>query len=309
MQRIAEEQYTSALEAIRNQGHLYPEISKILDVLQISLAAHLGDIPRALQVMEEALSVGRYFPASVFSADAEPPGYRPLFGDPRFERLRKLHQERYRQEVDKAAPVLNCIQPIAWANNPPLLIAFHGNASNIELEADHYRRASHCGWIVIQPQSAQSWTSWGYVWGDMDVTERQVHSYWDIIQKQNSFDHTRIVTSGISKGGEVALWSAMTSVIPACGFILVAPGGSLVNNPDSLHSLIRRRKNAGLRGYLIVGDQDLRGYEGTKGLWSVLREEGIACELEICHGLGHDFPDDFEQRLARALKFVTEIQI
>src|ERR1044071_6701863 len=101
MQRIAQEQYTSALEAIRNRGRFYPEISKILDVLQISLAAHLGDISQALQVMEEALSVGRYFPASIFSADAEPPGYAPLFGDPRFERLKKLHQERYCQEIDK----------------------------------------------------------------------------------------------------------------------------------------------------------------------------------------------------------------
>jgi hypothetical protein len=305
MQLIAEEQYTVALEAIRSQRHLYPEISKVLSALHISLAAHLGDIPKALHVMEEAFAVGIYFPAAVFNEESGPPGYRTLFGNPTFERLKLLHEEHYREEIDKAAPVLNYIQPVSRSNNPPLLIAFHGNASNIATEVDRYRDPSRFGWLVVQPQSTQSWTAWGYVWGDMDVTERQVRSYWDIIQGQNAFDHTRVVMAGISKGGEVAIWSAMTGTIPACGFVAVAPGGPFINNPDSLRALIAPRKGSGLRGYLIVGDQDRWGYEGTKLLNSILRAEGFECELEICPGVDHRFPDDFEERLARALKFVT----
>jgi predicted esterase len=114
------------------------------------------------------------------------------------------------------------------------------------------------------------------------------------------------VTAGISKGGEVAIWSAMTGIIPACGFIAVAPGGPFINNLDHLRSLITPKKGSGLRGYLIVGDQDRWGYEGTKQLASVLKATGFECELEICPGLGHEFPDDFEQKLEWALKFITE---
>ncbi|HEX9389342.1 MAG TPA: hypothetical protein VF918_23655 [Anaerolineales bacterium] len=125
VQRIAEEQYGSALEAITSQAHLYPEISKVLSALHISLAAHLGDTPQALHVMEKALAAGIYLPAAVFSEEADPPGYATLFGNPSFEHLKKLHQEAYRGAIDKAAPVLNRIHPITRDNTPPLLIAFH----------------------------------------------------------------------------------------------------------------------------------------------------------------------------------------
>src|SRR5512144_2202230 len=87
MHLIADEQYAPALEAIRSQKHLYPEISKVLTALQLSLAANLDDIPQALQLMEESLSAGIYLPAALFSVDADPPGYAPLFGNPGFERL------------------------------------------------------------------------------------------------------------------------------------------------------------------------------------------------------------------------------
>jgi predicted esterase len=306
MQLIADKQYTLALEAITSQSHLYPEISKVLSAFHISLAAHLGDIPQALDVMKKSFAAGIYLPKVVFNEEADPPGYATLFGNPGFEHLKKLHQEGYREEIKKAAPVLNRVQPITRDNTPPLLIAFHGNTSNVELEVEQYRSVSRLGWLLVQPQSAQSWTAWGYVWGDMDVTEQQVRSYWNIIQEQNSFDHTRVVTAGISKGGEVAIWSAMTGIIPACGFIAVAPGGPFIKNPDNLRSLIKSRKGSGLRGYLMVGDQDRWGYEATKGLASILKAEGLECELEIYHGLEHQFPNDFEQRLTRALKFVTE---
>jgi hypothetical protein len=231
MQLVANEEYAPALEAIIRQGYLYPEISKLLLAMQISLAANLNDIPQALQVMEEALSAGIYLPAAVFSEDADPPGYAVLLRNPSFERLKKLHQEHYRDAIDRVSPVLDRVLPVTETGQPPVLIAFHGNTSSNALETDQYRHVSRLGWLLVQLQSAQSWTAWGYVWGDMDVTERQVRSYWEMIQELDSFDAARIVTAGISKGGEVAIWSAMTGIIPACGFIAIAP--------EDLSSMIR----------------------------------------------------------------------
>lgn len=307
MHLIADGQYTPALESIVTQGHLYPEIAKIIITQHISLAANLGDIPQALQVMEQALSNGIYLPAAAFHqhADLEPPGFAVLIGNPIFERLRALHQARYREATDNAAPVLRCVPPDPPTTEPPLLIAYHGNTSNIELEADIYQHATRMGWLLAQPQSAQSWTSWGYVWGDMEVTERQVRSYWDIIQTQNVFNRKRIVTAGISKGGEIATWSIMTGIIPACGFVVVAPGGPFINDLEKLQALIKPKAGSDLRGYLIVGDQDRWGFDSTKQLASVLKGEGIQCELEICPGLEHEFPQDFAQKLEKALAFIA----
>jgi hypothetical protein len=308
MHLLADGQYQPALEAIVTQGHLYPEIAKILLAKHISLAAHLGDIPQALRLMETALSNGIYFPSALFQQPPtlEPPGYAVLNGIPEFERLRELHQAHYRKAIDKAEPVLRCASPLTSTGEPPLLIAFHGNTSNIELEADVYDQATRIGWLLAQPQSAQSWTSWGYVWGDMEVTEQQVRSYWKIIHDQSVFDRKRIVTAGISKGGEIAIWSIMTGIVPACGFVVIAPGGPFIHDLEKLHTLIKPMTGSGLRGYLIVGDEDRWGLDGTKRLASILKAEGIQYELEICPGLGHEFPQDFAQKLERALFFVAQ---
>jgi hypothetical protein len=66
MYLLADGQYQPALEAIVTQGHRYPEIAQILLAKHISLAAHLGDIPQALRLMEAALSDGIYFPRALF---------------------------------------------------------------------------------------------------------------------------------------------------------------------------------------------------------------------------------------------------
>src|SRR5262245_22550831 len=87
MHVLADGKYKNALEAIVTKGHLYPEIAKIIITQHISLAANLGNIPQALQVMEKALSDGIYIPAAAFHSytSLEPPGFAILYGNPIFE--------------------------------------------------------------------------------------------------------------------------------------------------------------------------------------------------------------------------------
>ena len=70
--------------------------------------------------------------------------------------------------------------------------------------------------------------------------------------------------------------------------------------------LIETSQARGLRGYLVVGEQDVSCYEGTQALAELLRSRDISCELEVHPNLGHDFPSEFEQSLARALEFVLQ---
>ena len=114
-----------------------------------------------------------------------------------------------------------------------------------------------------------------------------------------------VVTAGVSKGGEVAVWLAMSGTIPACGFIAIAPGGPRIDEPDRLVPSVEASREKGLRGYLIVGDQDTSCYEPTLRLAAFLEGQNIPYELEIHRGTEHWFSPDFEQCLYRALGFIV----
>jgi hypothetical protein len=99
-----------------------------------------------------------------------------------------------------------------------------------------------------------------------------------------------IVTAGISKGGEVAVWLALSGTIPACGFIAIAPGGQRIDEPDRLVPSVEASRERGLRGCPIVGDRDTSCYEPTLRLAAFLEEQNIPYELEIHPGTEHWFP-------------------
>ena len=189
----------------------------------------------------------------------------------------------------------------------PLLVAFHGNTRSIAQEIDTYRPINATGWMVAMPQSAQPWGMEGdFVWGDWETTTRQVERDWKLIQAQYQFDVAQVDTGGLSKGAEVALWAAMSGTIPACGAILLAPGGPLINDPARLLPFINVQAERNLRFYLIVGDADSVCFEPTKSLAQFFDTQGIPHILEIIPDVGHGFPPDFESYLKRALQFITE---
>ena len=273
---------------------------------RICLAAVLGDIPQALQVLEAALKADIYYPPVLLGPEAEPPGLAPLLGLPEFELLKAAHRNLYQQAMEKADLVLAIVKPdLSAVGFPPLLMAVHGNCSTIENEIDYYRPITKQGCLLAMPQSSQPWGREGcYVWGDWETTTQQLEKYWGMLSQQAQYDTKRIVTAGISKGGEVAVWLAMCSMVPAQGFIAIAPGGPHIKDPQKLSSFVKASRARGLRGYLIVGDQDSDCYGPTMRLSAFLKEQGIPHELEVHSGLGHWFPPDFEHSLRRGFEFI-----
>jgi dienelactone hydrolase len=131
-----------------------------------------------------------------------------------------------------------------------------------------------------------------------------LEKYWSLLSQQAEYDAKRIVTAGLSKGGEVAVWLAMSGMVPAQGFLAIAPGGPRVAEPQKLLPLVESSRERGIQGYLLVGDQDTYCYEPTMRLSAFLKEQGIPHELEIRPGVGHWFPPDFERSLRRGLEFI-----
>lgn len=303
---IHEKQYERALEIIIQEGSRFPDVARTMNYHRVCLAATLGDTAQALSVLKETLDSGIYYPSILLGPEAEPPGMEPLLGMPEFVQLKSAHQQHYRKEMENASPVLVTDGPESpSSDSPPLLFATHGNVSCIENEIGNYRKVVEWGWLLAMPQSSQPWGMEGrYVWGDWDVTEMQLKKYWKILGGQTDFDLNQVVTAGISKGGEVALWLAMSGTIPARGFIAIAPGGPFLDEPERLIPLLEKNGEKNLRGYLVVGKQDTYGYESTMKLAAFLKDQKIDYELDVHPDVGHWFPPNFGQSLHRALDFI-----
>jgi hypothetical protein len=265
---IGAKRYREALDLILDEGEQYPELARMLTYERTFLLAKLGDAPQALSVLADALAAGVYHPAMVLASqegEGSPRTFAELDGLPEFERLRAAHQERYWTSMESAPPVLTVVHPENPPAAPPsLLFAVHGNNSNIENEIDHYRPVTGWGWTLAMPQSAQPCDIEGcYIWGDWSVTERQLAECWDLLGPQLAADPHRVVTAGLSKGGEDGVWLAMSSKVQACGFIAIAPGGPLISKTEGLLPFVEAARASGLRGYLIVGQEDQYCYEST----------------------------------------------
>jgi pimeloyl-ACP methyl ester carboxylesterase len=116
----------------------------------------------------------------------------------------------------------------------------------------------------------------------------------------------RTIVGGLSSGGELAIWLALTEVIPVCGFIVVAPGGQWMNEPDKWQPLIEDSKNRDLRGMIILGTEDKAvPHESIHRLAEMLNDGDIPCQFIEYPGLGHWYPQDFPDILTSFIKEET----
>jgi hypothetical protein len=60
-----------------------------------------------------------------------------------------------------------------------------------------------------------------------------------------------------------------------------------------------------LRGYVVVGDQDT-SREGARGLVDLFQKHKLRAQLDERAGMGHEYPDDMEATLTKALEFATK---
>ncbi len=94
--------------------------------------------------------------------------------------------------------------------------------------------------------------------------------------------------------------------IPVAGFVAVNPGGPYINDIKNWEPIFEKSENFNeKRGYFVVGEKD-PNLENVKALYELLVSKGMACEFFISPEIAHDFPDDFNQILAQALKYIRE---
>ncbi|MFB0536792.1 MAG: alpha/beta hydrolase [Anaerolineae bacterium] len=298
-------EYEQALDLATRAASRFPTEGLRTYYWRICMASLINEAALALQFFEEALEAGLWYAEAQLRED---PDLQPLQGLPQFERLVEVCRKRQAEAQAQAAPDLITLQPEggcqAGLQACPLLLALHGNQRTAEVAVGFWRPAVSEGWLLALPQSSQVSGPDAYVWNDRDWAVREIQEHYATLCEHYAVDPDRVVVAGFSLGGELAIWLALSGTIEARGFISVGPAGPYMREPDKWISLIEASQGRGLRGYVVVGEQDVFSCEGTQALATLLKSRDIPCELEVHPNLGHDFPPEFQQSLSRALEFI-----
>lgn len=291
---FARQAYAEALAIIEREAHRYPEVADRPLFWQACIYCTMGQPDRALQVLQEGVRAGLWWNDRQLLGDND---LAPLHGRPAFDELVAVCRERLAAARESARPMLDEYLP--EQRPAPLLAILHGNDGSNWLTRPHWAPAVAEGWHLALAQSSQVWSPSGFVWNDREKARSELQAH----LAQLGADPGRTVLGGFSRGAGTALWLALTGAVPARGFVAVAPAlPQLVQEAGQwAHAAVAR----GVRGYILIGEEDSQFLPQVQEAVALLRSRGMACELDVRPGLGHDYPEDFAAVLRRALAFVT----
>lgn len=306
--------YEAAYQLASQHAGDFPEHDQLFVYWRICMAAGLGKPDLANNIFENALQDGNWFGEVLLRKS---PALQSLQGTPTFEQLVARNQALYSQDQSQAFPML-ILRPQGECNQGdlpcPTLMGLHANSGTIQSSLDFWKPAAEAGWLVAAPQSTQAIWKDAYIWDDLEIARQQVAHHFVSLNSQYAIDPFQSVIAGHSMGAEVAIYLALTGAVPAVGFLAISPSGPLTEQPDNwrLHlAKARQRLESGrgiLRGYILLGEQDDSvSKSGIEALLDMLFEAGIACDLEIIQGAGHEYSPHYKPALFRALDFITDI--
>lgn len=302
-----EQAYQEALDLVTEEAESFPEYSHLLVYWQISSAARLGDEELAITLLNDILKTGFWFGEVLLRKS---PALKALQGKPDFERLVELNRLLQERDPEQKYPLLVLrAQDRCQPGEPacPGMIALHTNAGSVADSVEFWQPAARQGWLVGVPQSSQAMWKGAYVWDNYEIAESEVRKAFESMTDKYAVDPQRVILAGHSMGGETAMRLALEGVIGSIGFIAVGPAGPFTEDLNRWLPAIHAGQNLGLRGYLLVGEEDESvDHEQLQTLAEMLVQNGIACELEEIPLAGHDYSPEYEAAMLRALAFIEQ---
>ena len=180
----------------------------------------------------------------------------------------------------------------------PACIALHGAGSYKEEMMAFWKSPELSdSYVVAYVESTENASGGGFTWTfDIPQARQQILAcYWDL-RLHYSIDTTKVMVSGFSAGGAMAIDLFLNDVIPAKAFICLCPGMPASFSRERAEAAAGR----GLRGVFIAGETDFFREEQRQML-EVFAEVGLDCGYVLVPGVGHQVPPGFADLLDSAL--------
>lgn len=286
-----------AVALLLRERQRFPDGDGVMAHWLLCFYALSGDTAGALRTLADALERGHWYTEPHLRDD---PDVAALQGHPEYERLVALSIQRAHEYRANAVPSRLDAAPEGGTPPYPLLLALHGNNASARLSADYWRPALAAGWFLSLPTSSQATSSTHAVWNNQTWAVEEVQGHYRELAADPRIDPARVVVSGFSMGGRLALTLAL-GVLPVRG--VIALGAVLGDGAERWLPAIEAAKQRGVRVCLLVGGDDDPRYhvEPTLRLAELLEQHGVPCLLKVFPGVGHTFPLEFAALLPELL--------
>lgn len=290
--------YTSALERLDRSAQDFPDQAPLIHYIRVCLLALTGQAPAALAALKHSLDQGYWYPPATLHGD---PDLANLQSDPEFKHLAATCARRFNRAAKSARPERIVLTPPSDTPAPyPVLLVFHGRNAGAASSQPFWESLAERGWLVALLQSSQVVGIGTYAWDDRQRSIDEARQHFEELSSSYPVHWQRLVLGGFSQGAGLAIWLALNKLLPAAGFIAVAPYLRGVDDPIEPPPAASDR----LRGYLLTGDLD-EHQEMFAQIEQLLHAQRVSYRRETRPDLDHDFPTDFEQSLDQALQFIT----
>ncbi|MGH2510670.1 MAG: hypothetical protein ACRDHZ_25125, partial [Ktedonobacteraceae bacterium] len=164
-------EYAQAYEFfLKEKTHFYAHPLQI-SYWHICIAALSGKQAEALQVFQEALDQGYWFPLDRLQND---PYLASVRETAIFQELLQICQQHLAKIQCTIQPEMYVVQPQQQTMTFSLLMALHGNGTNAEVTVNPWKDITERGWLLAVPRSTQFAGPDAYVWNDREKGASEV---------------------------------------------------------------------------------------------------------------------------------------
>jgi predicted esterase len=293
---FAKKQYDECIDLLDSaKEQFHDRLSEIL-VYEAIIHIFKEDQGRCLDTIEESLHNGffMYLEWDVFD---------PIRDSARFKAAFDTNLRRRIDFQAQAKMIYQVMLPEAYSQDCryPLFIACHGNMSANESFKERWEPAAMlaAGFVVVYIQSSQVICTNGFNWTDYRKTRDEIKTCYEEIVREYSINTDGVIVAGFSAGGTAAIEVTMANSIPIKGFITLCSS----RKPESFtRQAVEFVKERGVKGVLMHGELEEAPEE--REMINMLDETGFPYRLVNNPGIGHSFPDDFSEKLVKAIEFV-----
>lgn len=290
--------YQEALDTVKEAAPQFPDRAETIVYWEACTHARLNTPERVLAVLQEGIQQGLWWAPDMLRRD---PDLESVREDPAFAAIVETCKNRLSAARATSAPQLHIYPPDQPSSASPLLIALHWRIRHLVDFTPWWLPAVEQGVLVAVPRSSQQLGMQAFGWDDPERTTRDITQAYDRLRTTEQFDAAKVIVAGASQGGAVTLNMALSGApVPARGFIVVVPA---IHDLDALVFDVESAVQRGVRGWVVTGERDY-GRDTALSLGERLNDLGVPCHVEVIPGLGHDFPNDFADRLPSALSYV-----
>lgn len=296
-------EYQQALDLILGVGPNFPAERILVDYWAMCSAARLDNRFLVYQIAEQFHADGLWYGEVMWR---QTPSFQKLQGEEDFERLVAASKKAMESDPTASQSVSLKYLPANHSSKSPLLIALHGNQYKASDTVPFWQPAVLQGYVLAVPQSTQAAYKGAYVWDELETAFADVKKCYAEIQADTAFDENHVVLAGHSMGALIAIHMALTGMLNLRGFVVNGAAIPFREAQDELEALLPLACDRGLRGYFIVGENDLDiSQEEIRWFFGILKSAGLVCELEAIPGATHDYNPAYDAALVRALEFVN----